>query len=315
MFKPILFATLLYLVTSECLPMKCMDDTEENKDKCKETSISELGKTVLVKKCGTGKTCTPLSGTKFFCDIDLKKVGEKCNDPDECYSKNCENKVCVAKTDGTSCEKHAECGKNSYCDLSVSRTCSKLLNENDPCTNSYECPFGYTCGLIDTQNESKRCLKMYQVEDGKFSSSEELCKSNYLSTSYICSTYTAVKPEQECKTDSDCPIKEKDSEEEITISGQCVCNYNTGKNLCQYSYEKSEVKNYREKLISYHTTLSNAGEYPVLAKLSPSYNIKKAEFSGSIQYKDAAQCVLDYFASSSSWVKVSFLALVSILLF
>ena len=70
-----------------------------------------------------------------------------------------------------------------------------------------------------------------------------------------------------------------------------------------------------DKTISYFTTASNAGDYPVLAKLTTSYDVKKAAFSGSIEFKDAPQCVLDFMASSSLWVKVSFLTLVSILLF
>ena len=312
MIKPILFATLLYLAASQCTHMKCMEDTTENKDKCQVlTNMAPLE--AEVKKCASGKSCTKVDGATTYCEDAKKRVGEKCTAATECFSGKCEDNKCTAIEDGKACTVHEECDKTSYCD-STTRHCTKLLAENAECQFSLQCPFGYACGA-KAEGEANKCLKMYQIEDGQYSSTAELCKSGYLSTKKVCSTYTVTKEGQECNQDSDCPVKEKDSEEEITISGQCVCNLNSGKSLCQYSYDKAEVKTYREKTISYFTTASNAGDYPVLAKLTPSYDVKKAEFSGSIEYKDAPQCVLDFMASSLLWVKVSFLTLVSILLF
>ena len=114
MIKPILFATLLYLAASQCIHMKCMEDTTENKDKCKTLTMAPPE--AEVKKCASGKSCSKVDGETTYCEDAKKRVGEKCTAASECFSGKCEDNKCTAIEDGKACTVHEDCDKTSYCD-------------------------------------------------------------------------------------------------------------------------------------------------------------------------------------------------------
>ena len=306
--KFLIFASLALLVFSQTCTqkMKCMDDTTENKDKCYSISVAETT-LIEVKKCTTG-SCY-VSGTTGTCITTLKLDGEKCSQGVECHSGTCDNSVCVGKAEGAACSSSDECQKSLYC----SGTCQKFKAIGEECTASVQCVFGAGCG-ITTEGGSPKCTKLYSINSGEYSSSAELCSTGYVTKEFKCASTTATNEGAECDSDEKCPIKIKvGNAEEVDGTGSCTCNLLDLKKYCEYSTGYSGFSNYLTKVKAYYDA-ENKNEYIARAKLGNT-ETKKLYYSSVVQYKNAPDCLIEYLVSSSSWIKVSFLTLFSILLF
>lgn len=81
--------------------------------------------------------------------IKKQYPGGICSTNEECFSGNCNSKVCVGKGDGDVCSEELDCYFNRGCFLKDSndtkKTCNKLKAENAACTSDYECAFNLGC--------------------------------------------------------------------------------------------------------------------------------------------------------------------------
>lgn len=87
-----------------------------------------------------------------------------------------------------------------------------------------------------------------------------------------------------------------------------------GKNYCEYSTSHTGYAAYFKKLSEYQTGTAPT-EFVGYAKATVSSDIKNLAFDGLIQYKGIEDCVKQFILSSSSFIQVSLVALISLLLF
>ena len=306
--KFILFASLLLLTQQQlCNKYSCLEDTTENKDKCSVTSNNEI----KVKKCSSGQACNTIeSESTLKCGAVLKKVDESCTLGPECYSGTCIDKKCVGKQVGESCSNHLACAKNLLC----YGQCQEFKKADEECSVDAQCPFGYGCGIIKEGDTKTTCIKLYSVELGKYSTNPNLCASGYI-YNLKCATTKADSEGVECTADTDCKLKITVGDAtEVEGYGQCKCSMGDAKNYCEYSTSHSGYSAYFKKLTEFHTGTAPT-EFVANKRESLTSDIKKLQFDGSVQYKGISDCVKEYLLNSSSFIQVSIVALISLLLF
>lgn len=295
------------IFTFQCSPITCLDDTTENKDKCRIQI--DIPFSLQIKACPIGQSCTKRDGITTYCE-KKKKDEESCTSNDDCYSEKCENSVCVGKGEGESCTLQEECLKTLHC----SQQCKPFKNVGEECKYSLECPFGYGCGSAK-DGDNKTCIKLYSIKNGDYSTAGELCETGYTSRDNKCATTSSEREGAECTQDADCIIKVKAGDtQEVENYGKCDCNIVSGKKVCEYSTTNINVQNYLKGLKDYFNT-ENTNKYIALAKTDLNYQLKKLMISSQIQFKEAPDCIIDFFigrnpspsSSSSRFIRMSFI--------
>lgn len=312
--KVFVAASLIILVSSA---QQCTEKyvcNEDSKDvKCHSRSDAEGVTTIKVKKCSTGTCDKALTG---LCITPLKLDGEKCSAPEECYSGNCKDSVCVGKDENVSCAQTEECKKDLYCSFDLNKVCKKYKKEGEPCSVGNECDFGLDCGS-STYQEAKKCVKMYSLKNGDYSDNKNLCETGYfygtLADSKCSSTSNVEKEGEVCEADTDCKIKIKTGETEVEGNGKCTCSKIDLKSYCEYTTTNTKFQDYLTKAKSYFQGTSKSSDNIAVAK-GETTEIKKASYAAKIEYKDAPSCLIEYL-TSSSWIQFTFMALISVLLF
>ena len=83
--------------------------------------------------------------------------GGKCDSDLDCLSGICQNNICKDSEIGDECTSHENCPLNSAC---INNKCSHLLNDNEACTESYQCNFNSFCN-----QKNKKCEKLFSYSD------------------------------------------------------------------------------------------------------------------------------------------------------
>ena len=284
----LIFASLWYLVSPQCIQTKCVDDTEENKNKCQIEVYNPHH--FEVRKCPSGSVCSKKEGSAVVCDKKYRN-GDICTKKEECYSGVCEGSVCKGKGVGEKCTYHEECLDNLYC----LETCKEYKKaEQEGCLNSLECPFGYGCGS-DVENGPLKCLKLYSIKTGQYSTGSEFCESGFSFKNKMCAESVGENDLGDCLDNTDCIMKVRfGTQEEITTFGECVCTFLEAKKACAYSTAHKNFQTSLNKLKEYFR--GNPTDKSIaVAKTSYNYDVRKVTVPLDVMYKGVDQCVLDYY--------------------
>lgn len=283
----LIFASLWYLVSPQCIQTKCVDDTEDNKNKCQIEVYNPHH--FEVRKCPSGSVCSKKEGSAVVCDKKYRN-GDICTKKEECYSGVCEG-VCKGKGIGEKCTYHEECLDNLYC----LETCKEFKKaDQEGCLNSLECPFGYGCGS-DVENGPLKCLKLYSIKTGQYSTGSEFCESGFSFKNKMCAESVGENDLGDCLDNTDCIMKVRfGTQEEITTFGECVCTFLEAKKACAYSTAHKNFQTSLNKLKEYFR--GNPTDKSIaVAKTSYNCDVRKVTVPLDIAYKGIDQCVLDYY--------------------
>ena len=173
----------------------------------------------------TGKTIDSQPKDKQF--IRPSYIDGTCVNNSQCLIGICQNYKCITFS---KCFSHEQCPLNTFC---KNNKCLPLLEDNSPCSNSYECNFNSYCDA-----EEKICKKLFSIEDngditkrkGDYKNFDEICSSGgYLkdkNNNIYCQTLYNVN--YECDDDK-CKYKYINSKNEEffeDINENCLCGYN-----------------------------------------------------------------------------------------
>lgn len=364
MNKFILLA-LLSIVCSEPLcdeVYKCIDkntifpenNNTLNLEICEWTNHSISGNhpdTKYVKLCPDGFTCDDYSDSDFEVDVNSdfeneisfcfpKKPGSGegayCDVPENCTSLNCTSNKCTPVSDHSNCTSHRQCSKQSFCDIEGSdddddddatytNKCLPLVDENQPCTRSVECKFGYACGKTDITATSKTCVKMYSLPSGQYTTNKKLCQSGEKGDddigdiSYCLDYETNVTDNNQkptaCIHDEQCKVNViKNGTLVKEIEGECECTRFHNAKYCELgsnSYQwKRYIKVFNEMVDEYkegkHKDLHVAAEREHNWNVIP--KLYEAELLTDIENYDMPSCAIEFIINStSSFVSSGFL--------
>eukprot|EP01015_Nassula_variabilis_P019240 TRINITY_DN3225_c0_g1_i2.p1 TRINITY_DN3225_c0_g1~~TRINITY_DN3225_c0_g1_i2.p1 ORF type:complete len:292 (+),score=27.05 TRINITY_DN3225_c0_g1_i2:3-878(+) len=148
---------------------------------------------------------------------DLIYPGEKCSQNSDCFSKRCENGVCVGTQAGENCTMHRDCDVNLYCTDKL--ICEKQKEYNEPCKSDYDCVNNCACNL-------GRCAYYYQFEDDIPADNPKTCASGYVKDKKCKKGRISQYKGRPCDNDQDCALVDGDGN---TIDySECSCGYNGG---------------------------------------------------------------------------------------
>ena len=182
--------------------------------------------------------------------------GGKCDSDLDCLSGVCQNNICKDSEIGDECTNHENCPLNSAC---INNKCSNLLNDNEACTESYQCNFNSFCN-----QKNKKCEKLFSYSDDyeitdlitDEEKKENLCISGgYISEKdentdkikYICKTL--YNKDYNCNDVCKYYSKNPSDIEKLYISEEkCMCGYNKYRSKhCVLGNGENLYKEYLEK--------------------------------------------------------------------
>lgn len=162
-------------------------------------------------------------------DILKQFPGGPCKNPDECFSQNCTQNICIGKANDDFCESNDECNFNKSCyllDGKTSKTCNDLKKNGEKCLNDYECKTSSGCfnshctSYFSLQNEA-------DVSSISFRNMYSFCKSGY-SYKGFCQTLINLNAKNEttdelvsCNEENKCFYKLSNSTNIITLDNVC----------------------------------------------------------------------------------------------
>ena len=170
-----------------------------------------------------------------------------CSDNSQCLSGICNNSFC---SNSTLCFSHENCPLNTFC---FKGECKNYLEDNDNCTESYQCKFNSFC-----DKKINKCRKLFFFEDGtditdiinKNENMGEICKSggyiaiksnNTNEIRYYCETL--FNENLSCR--NKCIYKRKLNNETIIMEDKCLCGYN------KYRHKYCILGNGQKEFIDY----------------------------------------------------------------
>ena len=208
-----------------------------------------LGDSATYTKCQASKNNKKPSYPGGKCDSDL-----------DCLSGICQNNVCKDSEIGEECTSHENCPLNSAC---INNKCSHLLNDNENCSESYQCNFNSFCN-----QKNKKCEKLFSYSDEEEitdlltdeEKKENLCiNGGYISEKnentneikYFCKTLY----NEEYNCNDVCKYYSKNPSEvgKLYISEEkCMCGYNKYRSKhCVLGNGENLYKEYLQKKIEF----------------------------------------------------------------
>ena len=237
----------LYIHSEICASYyKCLDSSlARNDDICqiKYTDEKDLT-TFAVRPCKEGYKCNAVANTPFsYCQKIFAPypLGNKCVHDKECVSSICTEGKCVSKALNETCASYLDCPYNSYCD----KKCLRVKNAGDNCTSNDQCPFGYLCGhSSNVTSAQKKCLMMYTLQRGEYSTDAKLCESGKVSGGRCYDTYRASEDSPiKCKINDECVKVTLFGDKNGTENSECNCTL-LGENYCDYTTMSEEWKEF-----------------------------------------------------------------------
>ena len=173
-----------------------------------------------------------------------------CNNNSDCLTGICNNSLCI---NYNICSSHENCPIGTFCD---NGECKKYLEDNEICTESYQCKFNSFC---DKKNNT--CRKLFYFEDGTDITDTIEQNENNINIGEICKSggYIKITTKQNseikyhCETlyndniscKNKCTYKRKSNNENIIIEEKCLCGYNRlRKKYCELGNGEKEFIEY-----------------------------------------------------------------------
>ena len=326
----IAFALLTVTCNGEnqrCDVYKCLDSNISNKLICKLTSFDNETQitTHQVRQCDNDMKCKQEITEGALCTNVFvpKEHDEPCDMNFECNSNVCVNNKCSFYPLQHQCERSMNCHKNAFCN---NNTCTTLLQPQDECETSKGCPFGYACGRV-SENENSKCHHMFSIKHGEYSSESLLCESG-LNVNNICvDTYMSVPNENDikrCTSNEECEYTLIKGNETETKEGKCVCSKN-GEKYCELTsmstYWKEFLAVFRKEVSEYKVNTTHVAHYrntdinDATSKWFNNKRIQTAFRKTKAEYYGTLDCVHEYEGFSNAYInRVSLFAVLIVVL-
>ncbi len=265
LFSIFLLAISIYSSTDffqnkKCKKFICSEDLSDGT--CLAYNLED--DTINLKKCSKSESeicpiMVPSQLNKLKCEAKSSLQNQKksfpggnCNMNDDCIYGDCINNFCKGKALDEQCDGHNQCPFNSGCKLnsdSNTKTCTLLSNEEDICTDDFDCLNNLGCHM-------GKCINYLSLPLGtKVGTSIRnvfpLCESGYAYDG-VCESLQ----NHEESLHTNCGIENQKSckyirsnGEEVIIENLCLCGKNPeGDRFCALGNNSNEWNDYLKSL-------------------------------------------------------------------
>eukprot|EP00347_Sterkiella_histriomuscorum_P010645 403375478 len=120
---------------------------------------------------------------KYSLMVQSLQPGSACENDWQCISNNCENSHCIGFKEEQLCQRDRQCNIGLYCDMSLTKKCSKCAGKIIDPGNG---------GELILDKTIMTCIKMYSIDIGGFAEDKELCKTGIV-VNYRCRNITEIR--------------------------------------------------------------------------------------------------------------------------